>query len=273
MEHQPDGGKALIRVSVQRVAEDRRPQVAHVHAQLVSASRARPQRDQRVAGVLPQHAVESDCQPAARPHTGEALPVAGVAAQQCLDPARRGRQLPFHNGDVPLLRRARPELGCQVFEGARVLRHDDDARGVLVQPVDDAGPRLAGAEGLGKPRAVPQHRVHEGPRPVAAAGVHHHALGLVDDEGLGILVQDGKGDLLGREGEGRGIGPCHPHGVARLQPPAESGCLAVHLGRHHPCPDLAAREQPHAVGDEHVQPDPGGILVPHHGLSGVRAAH
>ena len=88
--------------------------------------------------------------------------------------------------------------------GHVVFRHQDHARSILVQPVDD--PRPARAANTCQIGAVIQNRVDQRPVPIARGWMHHHARGLVDHQQIGILVQHVQRDRLrlGRVVLGRG---------------------------------------------------------------------
>ncbi|MNS77281.1 hypothetical protein D3C72_1108600 [compost metagenome] len=94
--------------------------------------------------------------------------------------------------------------------GAVALGGDHDARGVLVQPVNDAGAGDA-AYARQAVAAVGQKGVDQGAGLAAGGGVGGHAGGLVDDDQVGVLEQDRQGDGLGlrRGGDDRG----HDDGV------------------------------------------------------------
>ena len=83
-----------------------------------------------------------------------------------------------------------------------VLRDDHHARRAAIEPVDDARPQLAAdAAEIGD---VVQQRVDERARGVTRAGMHDHARRLVDDDEVGILVEDLERQRLGCDGSGRG---------------------------------------------------------------------
>ena len=93
-----------------------------------------------------------------------------------------------HDRDVPALHGARRELTGQRVVRARRLGDDEEARGVLVEAVDDARPpRAAHARDRGRvgERGGGERRVG-----VAGARMHDHAGGLVDHEHVVVLVHD-----------------------------------------------------------------------------------
>ena len=103
-------------------------------------------------------------------------------------------------GEGPVL-----QLGGQGLVGFIILRGDDEAAGVLVDAVDDAGPQLAAHPGEGIP-AVGQQGVHQRAVRVAGGGVDHQAPGLVHHDHVVILIDHVQGDVLGLGFGGRGLG-------------------------------------------------------------------
>ena len=70
--------------------------------------------------------------------------------------------------------------------------------------MNDAGPLDTGDAAV--LRVAGQQRVDQRPRPVADGGMDDETGGLVDDEHVVVLVDDGKRDRLGLEVERLGIG-------------------------------------------------------------------
>jgi hypothetical protein len=79
-----------------------------------------------------------------------------------------------------------------------VLGDDDEAGGVTVQAVDDAGARRARARR--ELAEVKGERVGERARWRAGRGVYNHPGGLVDDHEVFVLEHDRERDLFGHEG-------------------------------------------------------------------------
>ena len=115
---------------------------------------------------------------------------------------------PIGASTVPLAARGAPRtnarysrsiecaLHCAASAAVRavVLRDDQHARGVLVEPVHDAGPQLAAD--AGEIPAVVKQRVHERSTRVAGRRMHDQTRGLVDDDQVRVLVQDDERDRL-----------------------------------------------------------------------------
>src|SRR3546814_12552329 len=76
-----------------------------------------------------------------------------------------------------------------------VLRGDDQAARILVDAVDDAGPRDA-ADARKLSRAMVEQRVDERAVEIARGGVDDHAGGLVDDDQMLILPGDDQIQVL-----------------------------------------------------------------------------
>ncbi len=124
--------------------------------------------------------------------------------------------------------------------GRVILGDQDDAGGLLVQTVDDAGTKVA--THLGERIQVVQQRVDQ--RAVVAhvlrrsrSGMHHHSGRLVDDRQVLVLMQDVERDVL-REGVQRlrTGGAFDLDGLATRQ-------LELRLGRVAVDADLAGLDQ------------------------------
>jgi hypothetical protein len=87
--------------------------------------------------------------------------------------------------------------------GLRFERPGDDhqAAGILVEPMDDAGPRQPGEF-----RRTMQQRIEQGTAPVAAPRMHHQARRLVDHQQALVLVHHLQGNILGRRRFGALVG-------------------------------------------------------------------
>ena len=88
--------------------------------------------------------------------------------------------------------------------GRVVLADDERACRVAVDAVHDAGPQDAVDPGQGagpglRIQAVMHDGVHERAVPVARRGVNDHALGLIYDEDVVVLIEDVERDIFGRD--------------------------------------------------------------------------
>ena len=93
--------------------------------------------------------------------------------------------------------------------GAVVFGDEDEAAGVFVEAMDDAGAEIAAD--VGEFGEVEEERVDEGAAIAgvvggASSGVNHHAGGLVDDGEVLVFVEDVEGDVLGDGVKGCGLG-------------------------------------------------------------------
>src|SRR5438034_8935971 len=81
---------------------------------------------------------------------------------------------------------------------------DDQAGGAFVEAVDYAGPLLSPG---GRPAAAQaEQRVDQRARVVTRCGVHDHARGLVDDDQVGVLIDEPQGERLRPRSRGMRFG-------------------------------------------------------------------
>ena len=95
--------------------------------------------------------------------------------------------------------RAEGQVGGVVFGG------DDEAAGIAVDAVDDAGALFAADAGE-TVAAVVEQGVDQGAVRVAGGRMDHQARGLVDHDDVVVLVDHVQGDVLGGAGPSRGAG-------------------------------------------------------------------
>ena len=166
-------------------------QMRHVHANLVRATGFELHLHQRVHAVFLQHAVVADgLAPAAADR--HACAVAAVAPDGGFYRAA-GDQDAIDQRDIFALDGARGELRDEVLARALGLGHHQQPRGILVEAVHDAGARQRRQR-----RRVVQQGIHERAFAVTGAGMHHQPRRFVDDEQLGVLVNEVERDILRR---------------------------------------------------------------------------
>jgi hypothetical protein len=123
----------------------------------------------------------------------------GIAADGLGDGAFIGGEFAVSEGDVDLLHLADSELRGKMAMGSVVARDQDDAASEAIQPVDDAGAKMA-AYGRKLLEAM-QHRINEGSGVLTGARMDHHPRRLIDRDDIGVLIQDIERQVLGRGAE------------------------------------------------------------------------
>ena len=123
------------------------------------------------------------------------LPVGGMTANGPVDDPLILLQYAMTDCLIAPCQRVLLQLGRNAGMCPVVLAGDDGARGIHVDPVDDAGPKdpVDSRELL---PAVIQQRVHQRPAVMARRRMHHHALGLVHDNDISVFIQDVQRDVL-----------------------------------------------------------------------------
>ena len=133
---------------------------------------------------------------------------------------------PLHAVHCHLLGKA--DMGCII------LCHHQQAAGVLIDAVDDAGPDLAANAGKAA-LAVPEQGVDQGAVRVAGSRVDDHPFGLVDHQKVRILIDDVQRDLLRHSLNGLCIGDLQQDDIPclELQALGRSLTVAEHMALRH----------------------------------------
>ena len=195
------GGQAMAGAAVGGVADDRMSEAGHVNADLMGAAGFDAHAQERGEGAGGEGFVAGEGG-AAFFRDGHFLAVDGMAADGEIDRAGGfGRGAP-HEGEVFLLDGVGGELGDEGSDGLFVLGDDEDAGGVFVEAMDDAGAEFAAD--AGEIGAVVEKSVDEGVGGVAGGGVDDEAGGFVEDDEVGVFVEDVEGDVGGEEADGFG---------------------------------------------------------------------
>ncbi len=118
---------------------------------------------------------------------------------------------------VGALDRVIGKLLAQAGHGALVLGRDQKPAGILVEAMDDAGPRLA-ANALQRSAAMGDQRVDQRAVGIAGRRMHDEAGRLVDDDEVGVLIDDGKRDVLAERRGGQRRRHRDGVGLARFDP-------------------------------------------------------
>jgi len=188
---------------IERVSYEGVALVGHVDTNLVGATGYEPAVDQTRSIPALTHRVESSRRPAVS-DDGHPLTVLGVAVDGRIDDAFRFLKGAVAHGEIGLFHRASPECQRQGLVGSIGLGHDQKTGGVLVQTVDDPGPR--DPTDTGQIVTVVKEGVDQRAAGVAGGRVNDQARGFVDDQKLGILVHDRKRQVFGREIENLRLG-------------------------------------------------------------------
>ena len=126
---------------------------------------------------------------------GHFLAVGRVAADGRVDRARVIPDPAADEADIGPCQRMVLELRGERGVGGVVFRRDDEAGGILVDPVDDAG-ALFPADAGERVAAVREQRVDQRSVRVPRRGMDDESLGLVDDDDIRVLVADLQRDRL-----------------------------------------------------------------------------
>ena len=144
--------------------------------------------------------------PLASCHHRHLLPMLGIASNWRVDLATRRFHDAFDEREVCFVDAARFELRLQIAHCRVVLCDDDDAARLAVKPMHDPRSFRAADIQVGTMR---EDRVDERAVMVSCRRMHDHPRGLVDDEQIGIFVQNIEWDFFGarcaRPEQSRGI--------------------------------------------------------------------
>ena len=164
----------------------------------------------------------------------------------------------------------------QADVGSIILGHHQQAAGVLVDAVHDAGADLAADTGQAAP-AMPQQGVDQGAVRVAGGRVHHHALGLVDHQQVGVLIHDIQRDLLRNGLDGLCVRDLQQHGVPcfQLETFGHGLAVALHMAVSYQCLQRRAGQASVLTAEEAVNALARRLLLHHkftlfHGLRLLR---
>ena len=162
------------------VAGDRMAQVGELDADLMAASGAERQREDRRVAAPRAHLIVRDRRLARRPR---ADPQGAILREPALERAARRADAPLHHRDVLALGRPRLELRLQMPLRLGRLRDDDEPGRVAVEAMDDEGPARGPLGG----EVVPEEPVR-GALPLALRRDGEETRGLVDHEEIAVLM-------------------------------------------------------------------------------------
>jgi hypothetical protein len=173
---------------------------------------------------------------------------APVSPDRRVDRPAPRRRPPVDEGQVLAHDPPRRERRLEAPVRRLALRHDEEPRGVAVEPVDDARPPRLPARGTARGQGLRQRRAA-----VPAGRVHDHAGWLVDDQQVLVLVGDRErrrrvGDIdlgLRRRGDRDRLAAAEPVVLARGRPVERDGAGFD--------PPLRLRAGAEALGEEPVE--------------------
>ena len=210
---------------IDRVADDRVPRCATDARESDGCGRwpagtpaaRRPVCQARMRAVAGEGGFAAFC------HHRHALAVARVAADRRLrSPLQRGWAAPAQRAGRPGPGRGRRRRSVSACAGKLGLGDDHHPGGVLVQPVDDARPRLRADAGEARRRNAPAGALTSVPSRLPGAGCTTSPAGLSSTIMSRVFIQDGERDGLRlrrgrrRRGQVEDIGGARPHRFRRL---------------------------------------------------------
>ena len=148
------------------------------------------------------------------------------AAQICLHEALVLRKTAVDDGLIGAFHAVDRHLLGQADVGGVIFRHHQQAAGVLVDAVDDAGAYLT-ADAREAALAVPEQGVHQRAVRIARGRVDDHALGLVHHQKVVVLVHDVQRDVLRHSLDRLCVRNFQQDGVPRLELEALGDAFAV----------------------------------------------
>ena len=181
------------RLAVDLVPQHGVAEVGQVDSDLVRPPGPELRLDQRERAEALERAENGASRPA--PASGRERRAAGAGPRpaDCAVHQTLSRQLAPNDGDVPAVDGVSAELPLQALRGVVRQRQDENARSFAIEAVDDEDTPVV-------PRATLDLRAgptHNGVLVAFGRGVHEQTRGLVDDQDLGVGVDDLDGRHLG----------------------------------------------------------------------------
>ena len=208
--------------AILRVADQGMSQMGEVDPDLVGAPGFQPAFDQRSEGAFGgaeffQHRITCRRPLAAGAQHRHALAVEWAAPDLAFDQAGGVTRRSPYDGVIGALDGVIGELLGQARHGPFGLGRHQQARGVLVQPVDDAGARFA-ADGQHLGAAMGDQCIDQGAVGIAGGGMHHQPRRFVDHDQFLVLIDHRQGNVLALRNGGRGGRHLQREGIARFDP-------------------------------------------------------
>ena len=175
--------------AVHRVPHDRMAQMRQVQANLMGSAGLELDLQIGVAAKALDQPVVGDRPPPVRAHR-HAEPVGAMPADGLIHGPASGHDAGTH-GEVLALDAARHELARKRSLRLQGSGHDQQAAGVLVEPMDDPGARQ-----LPRARIQTEQRILQRVGGIPGPRMHHQAGGLVHHEHVAILMDQGERNVL-----------------------------------------------------------------------------
>jgi len=218
------------RLSINRIADDGRPFMMHVDADLVGATGVEVAQNQRGdrRGIGGQHFVVGDGRfPARRIDHRHFLAIHRMTPDMGENAVFfRFRDALGHREIEFFHRAALGKLGDQRLVGGVGLGHNQTTGSVLVQTMNNA--RALDSADAGKPAlAMMQQRVDQRAIGISRRGMHHHAVRLVDHDEVVILEMNFQRVFLRRVDQRHGLGQRDGDEIAGFHRISRLGGMAV----------------------------------------------
>ena len=236
----PGGAGQRVRAAVKRVAGDRAAGGGGVDADLVGAAGKKFYFQQGGPGPRGDDFPVGPGRTALGAHS-HFLPVDGVASDRAFPRTHLAFGPTEHKSEVGFLGFPVLELAAEFAVGGVGFCGDEDSGSFQIKPVDDAG-ALGPSSGGKAARAVVQQGGGEGARRPAGAGMHGDPRRFVQDNDVGVLVQDVERDGFRFHVPRGGVGNSDGHGRADRKKVTWLHGLAreIHSAVFHPLLDFAA---------------------------------
>ena len=233
-----------------------------VDPDLVGAASVEVTAQKRMGSLSLDDLVTGPREAAARDY-GHPLALLRVTADRPFELSRVVLHAALHDREVRPAERAVLELGRQRPVALVIARDHDQPGRALVEPVDHARARRSTDRGPLSTSA--EQGVHQRPRVMPRRGVNHHPRRLVDDDEVGVLVDDFERDLLCCGLEDESLGDLEVDDVPGSYGVGGRGGMTVEL-------DEVAFDQPGGGRPAQVS-DCGGeeAIQPRRGLTGDQA--